>query len=60
MTDLADMIADNLVRDLGWVGLQMMNLLPWASDSLTRAHQASKVDKDYCTSEKWLFLGMEL
>jgi len=35
-----------LSRDLGWVGFELMTLDTWS-------------DGTVCTSERWLFLGME-
>ncbi|KAF3923443.1 hypothetical protein ABW21_db0207324 [Orbilia brochopaga] len=52
---------DSLVHNLGWVGLELVTLKNWASqelrDQVTATH---KLDKEYFTSDKWLFLGMEL
>ena len=38
-------VAD-LTRDLGWVGFELLTLDEWADGSA-------------CTSDRWLFLGME-
>ncbi|KAK6359782.1 Oligosaccharide translocation protein rft1 [Orbilia brochopaga] len=52
---------DSLVHNLGWVGLELVTLKNWATqelrDQVTATH---KLDKEYFTSDKWLFLGMEL
>ncbi|KAF3939308.1 hypothetical protein ABW19_dt0201787 [Dactylella cylindrospora] len=52
---------DSLVHNLGWVGLELVTLKNWASQDLQNQITAThKLDKEYYTSDKWLFLGMEL
>jgi oligosaccharide translocation protein RFT1 len=65
---------DGLVRDLGWVGFELITLAHWAqtdipqrSGSNARCGSFSSVSTsssvfsdDDITSEKWLFMGMEL
>jgi len=52
---------NSLVHNLGWVGLELVTLKNWASpELLTQAIATHKLDKEYFTSNKWLFLGMEL
>ncbi|EWC46522.1 hypothetical protein DRE_04245 [Drechslerella stenobrocha 248] len=52
---------DSLAHNLGWVGLELITLKNWASQELRdRVFTAHKLDKEYFTSDKWLFLGMEL
>ncbi|KAF3919984.1 hypothetical protein AA313_de0210105 [Arthrobotrys entomopaga] len=52
---------DSLVHNLGWVGLELATLKNWASPELqNKVAAAHKLDREYFTSDKWLFLGMEL
>jgi len=52
---------DSLVHNLGWVGLELVTLRNWASQDLqTEISSTHRLDKEYYTSDKWLFLGMEL
>ncbi|KAK6542985.1 Oligosaccharide translocation protein rft1 [Orbilia ellipsospora] len=52
---------DSLVHNLGWVGLELATLKNWASPELqNKVTAANRLDRDYFTSDKWLFLGMEL
>ncbi|KAK6528074.1 Oligosaccharide translocation protein rft1 [Arthrobotrys megalospora] len=53
---------DSLVHNLGWVGLELATLKNWASPDLRDEVTTSthRLDKEYFTSDKWLFLGMEL
>lgn len=37
----------DITRDLGWVGFELLTLAAWTDDVV-------------CTSEKWLFLGMDV
>lgn len=67
-----------LIRDLGWVGFELVTLTPWVQD-LPRSISARKASfsstmssgsscsytssvasEDEVTSEKWIFVGMEL
>jgi len=47
-----------LIHDLGWIGLELTTLTHWAAPSADEPK--SKLDKDHFTSDRWLFLGMEL
>lgn len=52
---------NSLVHNLGWVGLELATLKNWASPELQdKVASTHKLDKEYFTSDKWLFLGMEL
>jgi len=52
---------NSLIHNLGWVGLELITLKNWASPELKAdAATFNKLDKEYFTSDKWLFLGMEL
>lgn len=46
-----------LIRDLGWFGFELSTLRHWKETS--KNHSALD-DSDTCTSERWVFLGMEL
>jgi len=52
---------NSLVHNLGWVGLELVTLKNWATPDLQDQVSAThRLDKEYYTSDKWLFLGMEL
>jgi hypothetical protein len=63
-------LTDGLVRDLGWVGFELITLSHWvqsdpvqtqASGSFSSTSTMSSVfSDDDITSEKWLFMGMEV
>jgi len=66
-----------LVRDLGWVGFELITLAHWVQTEIPRhgavggpavrcgsfssvSTSSSAFSDDEITSEKWLFMGMEL
>jgi len=68
----------SFIRDLGWVGFELVTLAPWAQDPPTTvsmrkasfsstmsagsscSYSSSVYSEDEVTSEKWIFVGMEL
>lgn len=63
-----NLLIDGLVRDLGWVGFELITLSHWVqsdpiptSGSFSSTSTMSSVfSEDDITSEKWLFMGMEV
>lgn len=68
------LLQGGLVRDLGWVGFELVTLAHWVPTDLPGAAgpgarcgsfssvstSSSIFSDDEITSEKWLFMGMEL
>ena len=64
---------DGLVRDLGWVGFELVTLVRWAHTDIPGGPRSARCGSfssvstsssifsdDEITSEKWLFMCMEL
>jgi oligosaccharide translocation protein RFT1 len=50
----------NLIRDLGWVGFELVTLAHWINDGRNPRTGKEGSSNISDTSETWLFVGMEL
>ena len=56
----ANLRLDQLIRDLGWVGFELITLSHWIDGGRNPRAEKGESSGVSDTSEFWLFLGMEL
>lgn len=57
---LTNRTTDQLIRDLGWVGFELITLSHWIDDGRNPRTGKEGTSSLSDTSDFWLFVGMEL